>query len=199
MLNRAWILVAVLALPSALQAQRGRKYDPLPSSEGEFAPPPMPSAKDMEKRSPAASSSTRRRKCSSPRARSPRSSRVLRGERRFRGRRVRHVGFGAHRHADRRQVGAGRSRLGAGPPAPAADGDPGARPAQRGRARAVAGAPFRRAEAQGPGVLGRRGQAGQTQVDGRAVRAAAVDAPGGAAPRRIEPGHGPSPLATGRG
>ena len=54
MQSRAWILVAVLALPSALQAQRGRKFDPLPSAAGEFAPPPMPSAKDMEKRSPAA-------------------------------------------------------------------------------------------------------------------------------------------------
>lgn len=54
MLNRAWILLAIMALPIALQAQRGRKFDPLPPKEGEFAPPPMPTAKDMEKGSPAA-------------------------------------------------------------------------------------------------------------------------------------------------
>jgi hypothetical protein len=54
MLNRAWILVAIMALPIALQAQRGRKFDPLPPKEGEFAPPPMPTAKEMEKGSPAA-------------------------------------------------------------------------------------------------------------------------------------------------
>jgi hypothetical protein len=54
MMMRASILVAILALPTALQAQRGRKFDPLPPKEGEFAPPPMPSAKDMEKGSPAA-------------------------------------------------------------------------------------------------------------------------------------------------
>ncbi|MEK6612390.1 MAG: hypothetical protein AABZ29_06385 [Gemmatimonadota bacterium] len=54
MTKRAWILMAFLALPIALQAQRGRKFDPLPPKEGEFAPPPMPRAKDMEKGSPAA-------------------------------------------------------------------------------------------------------------------------------------------------
>ena len=54
MLKRAWIVVAIMALPIALQAQRGRKFDPLPPKEGEFAPPPMPTAKDMEKGSPTA-------------------------------------------------------------------------------------------------------------------------------------------------
>lgn len=54
-MKRAWILVAVLALPLALQAQRGGlRPGALPPNAGVFTPPPMPSAKDLEKESAAA-------------------------------------------------------------------------------------------------------------------------------------------------